>query len=101
MSTIVNKKKVLNDSQSTNKIGEGIVELLNAVESAMLFYARQHPMVGNAYWWFAEQLGYKGKNYFYFVFKRREHYKLTTEDVKQVYEITKDEMLKQIWGRYL
>lgn len=77
------------------------MELLNAVETAILFYGRQHQMIGNPYWWFSGQLGYKSKNFLYGIFQKREHHKLTTDAVSKVYQITKDEQLKQVWLRFL
>lgn len=76
------------------------MELLNAFENALLFYGRKHP-IGNPYQYFADKLGYKARNYFYFIFQKRQHYRLTVDDVKRVYEITKDEQLKTTWNNYL
>ncbi len=99
----MNNKKIniINLENSNNQPEERLMELLNSVESAMLFYGRQHPMIGNPYWWFAEQLGYKSKNFLYGIFKKREHHKLTIDAVSKVYQITKDEQLKQVWLRFL
>jgi hypothetical protein len=87
--------------QSQSDSNEGFMELLLATESAILNFKRQHPMIKNAYWYFAEQLGYKSKNYLYEIFEQRLHYKLSVQDVKKIYELTNDEALKHSWQQYL
>ena len=99
----MNNKKIniISLENSNSQPEERLMELLNAVETAILFYGRQHQMIGNPYWWFSGQLGYKSKNFLYGIFQKREHHKLTTDAVSKVYQITKDEQLKQVWLRFL
>ena len=96
-----NKINIINLENVNNQLEVKLMELLNAVENAILLYRRKHPMIKSAYWWFAEQLGYKSKNFLYGIFTKREHHKLTIDAVQKIYEITKDEQLKEVWLRFL
>jgi len=93
-------KVLANDIQIISNKGS-YMQLLLQLEKTMLDYGKSHPMIKNEYWWFAEQCGYKAKNYYYHLFKKRLHYKLSVLDIKKVYEITKDEQLKTTWNNYL
>ncbi len=84
------KARITAQESSNNQIKEGEMITLNAVESAILLYGREHPMIGNPYHYFSEQVGYKSKNTLYFIFQKRENYKLTLDTIKKVYSITKD-----------
>lgn len=67
------------------------MRVLNAIESSILQYGRKHrDFIDNPYWFFAEELGYKSKNYIYFWFKERDNKKVGLEDLKKICEITKD-----------
>ena len=89
-----NKKALRKPQESENNlIKEGDMITLNAVESAILLYGRQHPMIGNPYQYFSQVCGYKSKNTLYFIFQKRENYKLTLDTIKKIHSITKDNQI--------
>jgi hypothetical protein len=97
MKNSINKSLTAKQESANNPLTTGVIMIvLNAVESAILSYKRRHPMIGNEYHWFAEQCGYKAKNYFYHLFEQRLNYELKWKDIEKVYEITKDEHLKSV-----
>jgi len=88
-----NQKAIINQS-----IKGLSMELLNALENAILeFYHKNRYAIeiSNPYWWFAEKLGYKEKNYVYAWFKERDNSKVGIRDVKEIYKITKNQYLKE------
>lgn len=70
---------------------ESDLKVLNAIEMAMLNYAKQNPgTILNPFQWFADALGYKSKNYCYRWFKERDAAKIGYKDIKKIIEITED-----------
>jgi hypothetical protein len=70
------------------------MELLNALETAILRFGRVHrETVKNPYWFFAEKLGFKSKNYFYQIFQERDETKLQYKHLLEIVRITKDKDL--------
>ena len=78
--------------------GEGMeITVLNALENAILRYGRENSdFVKNPYQFFSEKLGYKAKNYLYWVFQHRNGAKLGYDDVKKILERTNDEDLRKM-----
>lgn len=71
-----------------------IMELLNALENAILRYGRRHrEVVQNPYWYFAERLGFKSKNHLYQIFQEREETKVQYKHLLEVLTITRDKTL--------
>jgi len=77
-----------------NKNQESKLELLNAIENAILDYGRKHRgVITNPYRWFAERLGYKAKNQIYFWFQKRESSLIKVEELIEIIEITQDKSI--------
>lgn len=75
---------------------ESNVRILNAIEFAILTYARSQKVVANPYQYFSERLGYKSKNYLYRWFQDRGMVKIGLEDLKKIILITGDKELANI-----
>jgi len=69
--------------------GKLTIRVLNAVEDIILEYGREHKNhIGNPYWYFADRLGYKSKNYLYRLIANRDSSKIGLIDVQKIIEIT-------------
>lgn len=75
---------------------ESNVRILNAIEFAILSYARAQKVVGNPYQYFSEQLGYKSRNYIYRWFQDRGLVKIGLDDLKKIILITDSKELADI-----
>lgn len=74
---------------------ESDIKVLNAVEFAMLQYAKERKFIGNPYQYFSESLGYKSKNYLYRFFKERSTAKIGWKDLEKITKETKDKNLQE------
>lgn len=87
------------EQESTNNQERGL-ELLNAIENAILDYGRKHrDVISNPYHWFADKLGYKAKNQIYFWFQKREHSLIKVEELLMIMKITKDQSLLEVFNK--
>ena len=80
---------------------ESNVRILNAIEFAMLDYARKSKWIQNPYQYFSELLGYKSKNYVYRWFKERDATKIGLNDIRRILEITRNTELAELIGEEL
>ncbi|GAB1348313.1 hypothetical protein MASR1M107_05250 [Ignavibacteriales bacterium] len=68
------------------------LDLLNALESAILDYCHTNEK-GNAYWYFADALGFKSRNILYEWFKSETRIKIGYAELWVILRITQDKNL--------
>jgi len=85
-------KKVENDMERIVDSMRVSLDLLDALESAILDYCHTNNK-GNAYWYFAEVLGFKSKNILYDWFKSETRIKIGYAELWIILRITQNQNL--------
>lgn len=75
---------------------ESSIRILNAIEFAILSYAKSQKVAGNPYQFFSNELGYKSKNYLYRWFQDRGMVKIGLDDMKKIILITNSKELADV-----